>query len=556
MYKCFCDSGGKWSELVTVIWKDINPEIDVPKRLLYSIQEPLMTRWWTIGKLAQLIVEFYEVIKCIAAAIVNSSKTADKENKISSGLISLLRQPLIHCDLLFIAAFANGFLNPHMKWYSREDPNIGEPGFLVFHRAIRYFIMHCDLKDLQEGGWQEHLAFQDFKQFLPTLSNDDRGMKISMAQKFFQCALQQTKKHNDRYIKTRRLFFSCFGEPEISKFVAQLVLGNGAFSNQGWLSASNENFVFFSKIHQRTIDLQRLIDFLQRETLETIEMIRSQEVVERFKVTLQKISEGFNIWDRTNDETEEHRLKVLQCFSAQCSNQQNNERLVKATTYIKRTGKSEKKANIYGIASNGFAKDIREESFFQEAEADPQHADHQHELFSTKRVKRYYQDKVFQLHTTVIEKLQKLAFIARDMGGQTYTDLHTQIHQNLTSNEQTHLEKRKKRKLNDLAQKCHQQPDNAIIRRTGVDIQPRLRGMVVFSELRAKLHTKDLEKELSARNIVWRQGANFTEMKWLILNHERLIWQQSHPGENQENFNTRFFKVVCGDHGLFQVDDD
>jgi len=142
------------------------------------------------------------------------------------------------------------------------------------------------------------------------------------------------------------------------------------------------------------------------------------------------------------------------------------------------------------------------------------------------------------------------------MGGQTYTDLHMQIHQNLTSNEQTHLEKRKKRKLNDLVQRCHQQPDNAIIWRTGVDIQPRLRGMVVFSELRAKLHTKDLEKELRARNIVWCQGANFTEMKRLILNHERFMWQQSHPGENQENFNTRFFKVVCGDHGLFQVDDD
>jgi len=57
--------------------------------------------------------------------------------------------------------------------------------------------MHSELKDLQDGGWQEHLAFQDFKQFLPTLSDDAVGMKISMAQKFFQCALQQTRKHND-----------------------------------------------------------------------------------------------------------------------------------------------------------------------------------------------------------------------------------------------------------------------------------------------------------------------------------------------------------------------
>jgi len=151
----------------------------------------------------------------------------------------------------------------------------------------------------------------------------------------------------------------------------------------------------------------------------------------------------------------------------------------------------------------------------------------------------------------VTKHFQKLAIIATDMGGPTDVDLQTKIHQNLTSNELTHLEKRKKS-----FQRCHEQHDNAIIWRTGVDIQPCLCGMVVFSELCAKLHTKDLEKELSAWNIVWHQGANLTEMKWLILNHEWLIWQQSHPGEKQENFNTRFFKVVCGNHGLFKVDDN
>jgi len=187
------------------------------------------------------------------------------------------------------------------------------------------------------------------------------------------------------------LFFSCFGEPEISKYVAKFILGNGALNNQGFLSANNKNIVFFSKIHQKTIELQRFCDFLQRETLQTIEKIRLEGIVTRYKSTLQKISEDFNIWDRTNDEAGEHHLRVFQCFSAQSSHQQNNERLVKATAYIKRTGKSEKKANIYDIESNGFAKGICEESLFK---ADPHSANLPHELFSPKCITTNYQDKV------------------------------------------------------------------------------------------------------------------------------------------------------------------
>jgi len=76
-----------------------------------------------------------------------------------------------------------------MKWYGGDDPNVGEPGFLIFHRAIRYFIMQNELKELEEGGWQENTAFTDFEQLLSTLSDDEKDMKTSMAHKFFQCAL-------------------------------------------------------------------------------------------------------------------------------------------------------------------------------------------------------------------------------------------------------------------------------------------------------------------------------------------------------------------------------
>ena len=48
------------------------------------------------------------------------------------------------------------------------------------------------------------------------------------------------------------------------------------------------------------------------------------------------------------------RQQVLSDFAAQCSNQQNCERLVGKTERVKRTGKTERRANAVMIAGNDF----------------------------------------------------------------------------------------------------------------------------------------------------------------------------------------------------------
>jgi len=105
--------------------------------------------------------------------------------------------------------------------------------------------------------------------------------------------------------------------------------------------------------------------------------------------------------------------------------------------------------------------------------------------------------KVLEFHKTVLEKLNKLATIATYMGP-AYPRFRNQIYRNLTAKEFAQMEKRRKRKLDELLQKRHQVPDNAILRKSGADIQPRLLGMIVFSELRLDLHMEDLDKELEA----------------------------------------------------------
>jgi len=167
----------------------------------------------------------------------------------------------------------------------------------------------------------------------------------------------------------------------------------------------------------------------------------------RFKNTLERISEGCNLWDRTNEGTLEHCLHVLESFAAQSSNQQNNERFVKATAYLKRTGKSEKKANIYAIASNGFTAAIYEELCSPVEELpDSQAANinlHYEEPLCNQHVVKKGENKVVKFHKTVLEKLNKLAIIVTSMGS-AYPNLFNQIYKNLTGKEFAQLEKRKK----------------------------------------------------------------------------------------------------------------
>jgi len=76
-----------------------------------------------------------------------------------------MREPLIHGDILFLAAFAHCFLDPHMKWYGWDDPNVREPGFLIFHRAVCYFIMHDELKRLEEVAGKRTMLFKNLCSF-------------------------------------------------------------------------------------------------------------------------------------------------------------------------------------------------------------------------------------------------------------------------------------------------------------------------------------------------------------------------------------------------------
>jgi hypothetical protein len=97
----------------------------------------------------------------MAKAVRNATTTKQKENTIASNLSSLASSDWIIADVMLIASLFKSFLNDHVKWCQGVDPNIGRPGFLVFHRAVRCFLMLEDLQEV-EASWETHQAFQDF----------------------------------------------------------------------------------------------------------------------------------------------------------------------------------------------------------------------------------------------------------------------------------------------------------------------------------------------------------------------------------------------------------
>jgi hypothetical protein len=137
------------------------------------MQEPLITRWWTIivGSLAILTAKHLQLFLLIAKGVCNMTKTNEKDNVITSNLLLLASSEWIATDVLFIAAIAKSWLNSHMNFYQGTDPNIREPGFLLFHRQVYFFLMIKDI-NIMKHNWQTHEAFSQLSTKVGEMSNE------------------------------------------------------------------------------------------------------------------------------------------------------------------------------------------------------------------------------------------------------------------------------------------------------------------------------------------------------------------------------------------------
>jgi hypothetical protein len=165
---------------------DLLDSVEAPKDLVKAMQEPLVTRWWTIGNLAILTTKHLDFFLLLAKGVCNITNTDVREDKIASNLLSLASSEWIVADVHFIAGIAKDWLNPHMKWYQDIDANIGRPGFLSFHRSVRYFLMVDHVGRIRRD-WKTNKVFENFSKQVATMTNPKlKLLKEGMVEAFLK----------------------------------------------------------------------------------------------------------------------------------------------------------------------------------------------------------------------------------------------------------------------------------------------------------------------------------------------------------------------------------
>ena len=334
VYSLYNELRPRWKKVVRLVWEKIhggelempNNFVEVPADFLKAMQTPLITRWWTIGSLATLTAQHLDFFLLLAKGVCNMTTTVQKDNIIASNLLSLASSEWIVTDVLFVNGISKAWLNPHMKFYQSTDPNVGEPGFLSFHRQVRYFLMLEDINDLKLN-WRTRPAFAQFSAKVSQMSDPNlKRLKIEMVSAFLTKMATQTRKHNKRYLLTKNLVRAVFSKWQTGQAVAQFLKGN----DEGMPPLSAP---FFSKLHGRMIDCDKFYKFVKDEVpLTVLEQLRSDPAVTFQQDAIDAIGvSGLDIWDTSNPIQNAHlfRKRALAEYAAQASTQHNNERLVK-----------------------------------------------------------------------------------------------------------------------------------------------------------------------------------------------------------------------------------
>ena len=275
-------------------WKDVAKELGMnSEKSVKKIAAPILTRWWTVGEAARNIVENMPILMTMSEEIRNANPSNNKLNKIASGILSLMREPIIVSDIKLIACFHDVFLNEHFDWLQKGDDEIGgTPGFLGRHMLLRYFLMHSDLSKLVDSGWKR--VGEKMKPFLNSLEEEDmnvpikdpedpdgesmtvgKKIQIKKAEIFFKVSLTILEKHYDRFCN-KFLYLSLYGEKCSSETVASILLSKPAFV------LGNE--VYKSRFHGgRTIDLKALRSFILQKIEDINDHLKDNVHIEKLK---------------------------------------------------------------------------------------------------------------------------------------------------------------------------------------------------------------------------------------------------------------------------------
>jgi hypothetical protein len=352
-------------------WKFVmGNDADMPSDFLTLMQEPILTRWGTVGEACRYVEKFRAVLISLAHGLCGSTTKSSNLAMCAGNFKSLANEDEIRIDLAFLSDFDKIFFRHEMEFNHSTDPNIGRPGFVANHHLVRYFLKLQALEDLSEeleNGSVDQSPFNaKLKSFWARilegnqLSSKERSLK--KARRFLVIYLSSLAKHNAQFVSPDLLFLATFGEFETGTMVAKMLIQCAIETTEQPLHPFlGQLATFKSAIHQQDINLVKFEEFLKDMCWKNAQAaIQQSNFVNLVEDSVSKIAGGVNVWNGA-EATKMDRDLYLMHFGALPSTAEMVERAVKKAKLCQKTGKGERNVTAYGIAGDGLKEACAEQ---------------------------------------------------------------------------------------------------------------------------------------------------------------------------------------------------
>jgi hypothetical protein len=541
--------------MMTSAWKFVRgANSEPPPAFLAMMQEPILTRWGTVGEACRYTETYLDVTLAFTKALCGSRRKASAISQCASNFNSLAAMDEILVDLGFLADFDRHFFHEHLEFNHLTDENIGTAGFLPHHHLVRYFIKTQELMTLTEevtGGTIEGpLPNPRLTKFWSRLADtqdvEARQRSLDKARTFLKRYKISLDKHNEQFASADLLFLAAFGEAATGRLVARLLVGEVALLEDPPDGPPDPISTFVSPVHERTVDLEAFQYFLLEKGARHLDEAVLTENFQLVAATVKLIADGRNIWDGS-EEHSEHRAFYLLHFGSLPSTSEMVERAVKKARLCQRTGKGERNVTAYGIAGDGVSEACDEQSVVsryaekmtvkrtqQQAKAEAEgrearsKAKYEEDFERGPSLTRNTLDHALKLHKIVGEIRQRI-------GEEEYKRRFEQTVAMLRSLDNQGSAVRYARGLEEFDNALGKQYEpSSREKETGITVTPLMGGQVPIGKLLKSLNAAAIEEEAVARQLIEHGNPTkvmYSDLRKKIKADVKERWIANNPGK-------------------------
>jgi hypothetical protein len=528
----------------------------MPRDFLLLMQEPILTRWGTVGEACRYVEKFRSVLTGVAHGLCGSTSNSSNLAMCAGNFKSLIVEEEIGFDLAFLSDFDDVFFRREMDFNHSTDPNIGRPGFLGNHHLVRYFLKWQALQvlvtELNNGTVDQGPAGAKFASFWKRMAegklSSTKTQSLEKAKCFLATYLKSLEKHNAQFVSSDLLFLATFGEFETGTMVAKMLqCAHDKTQLHFDTPPIGEGLeIFTSTIHKKEINLVRFTEFLRDMCWTNAPAaVGASNFTRLVGPTVFRIANGTNVWDGATA-TKSDREIFLTNFGALPSTAEMVERAVKSAKLCQKTGKGERNVTAYGIAGDGLKEACVDQLMFStypermEAERERKQKEAEEAGRSFRSKNKYIEDFTRGPSCTrntlnhALSLYKKVQEIRGSIGTQMYDDRLKRTKEMLTV---LHLQGSTVRfsKTLDSFKKAIivQHKPGPRESEKGVTHTAANKGEIPFSKLRAKTNVLPLIEEAFVRGLGTQHDLGLLGYRGLckkIKEHIKKEWVFDNPG--------------------------